>query len=128
MARCSTIKFNQRKICLGDLNKRVILQNRDITPPLYGSVDFDENFTNTATVWAAVKTVSGKTFFDGVNDRAITHEIYIRYDATVTAETWIEYNNKRIDILNVENLEENDEYLKLICNERGANTIEATKI
>jgi SPP1 family predicted phage head-tail adaptor len=128
MAKCKIIRTNKRKICLGDLDKRIILQNRNIAAPVYGSVNFDENFTTIATVWAGINTVGGKTFFDGVSDRVITHEIFIRYDATVTASTWIEFENRRIDILNVEDWEERHEYMKLICNERGANTLEATKI
>ncbi len=128
MAKCVRIRRKKRKVCIGDLTDEIILQNRNITPPPFGSADFDESFTTIATVFAAINTVSGKTFFDGVNsDINITHEIYIMFDATVTAETWIEFKNRRIDILRVENLEERDEWLKLICTERGPNTLNATK-
>lgn len=128
MSKCTRIHRKKRKLCIGDLKDEIILQNRAITAPVFGSSDFDETFTNIVTVWALINTVSGKTFFDGVNtDINITHEIYIVYDATVTAETWVELKSRRIDILRVENLEERDEYLKLICTDRGLNTINATK-
>lgn len=128
MAICSKIRRKKRQVCVGDLNTEIILQDRAITEPLFGDPDFDENFTDTATVWAAVNTVDGKTFFDGVStDTNITHEIFIRYDATVTAETWIELGGQRIDILRVQNLEERNQFMKLICSDRGATSAEASK-
>lgn len=128
MAKCVKIRRKTRKICIGDLNKEIKIQDRAIAEPLFNTVDFDETFTDNATVWASVNTVSGKTFFDGVNsDVNITHEIFIRYDVTVTTESWVELSGRRIDILKVEDLEERNEFMRLICTERGANTFEATK-
>jgi SPP1 family predicted phage head-tail adaptor len=125
---CKSIKRNMRRVCVGDLNKLITLQARAISPPSFSSTDFDETFTNGDDVWAAVNTVAGKTFFDGVNtDITITHEIFIRFDASVTSETWIEMDDRRIDILDTENLDERDEWLKLICTERGPDNVEATK-
>ena len=110
------------------MSTEIILQNRVLTEPVFGSVDFDEVFTASATVWATVNTVSGKTFFDGVNtDINITHEIFIRYDSTVTAETWVELNGNRLDILRVEDFDGRNEYMKLICVDRGSISKNATK-
>lgn len=129
MSKCTKIRRKSRKVCVGDLNTEIKLQGRAITPPVAGSTDFDETFTDNSTVWAAVNTVSGKTFFDGVStDINITHEIYIRYDVTVTAQTWVELNSRRIDILAVENLDERSQFMKLICTDRGSNTLNATKV
>ena len=128
MPRCTKIRRKKRKICIGDLDTEIILQNRVLTEPLFDSVDFDETFSATATVLAMVNTVSGKTFFDGVNtDINITHKIGIRFDATVTAETWIELNGNRLDILQTENLEGRGEWLILTCVDRGSTTKNATK-
>ncbi len=128
MPRCIKIRRKKRKICIGDLDTEIILQNRVLTEPLFDSVDFDETFNPVATVLAMVNTVSGKTFFDGVNtDVNITHEIGIRFDATVTTETWIELNGNRIDILDVNNLEERGEWMLLTCVDRGSTSKNATK-
>lgn len=98
----------------------ITLQNRDITPPIFGSPDFTETFTDSATVWSLIETVTGKTFFDDVDTAVnVTHHIYIRYDETVTAETWILYDGRRIDILNVESLDERNLFMLLVCNETG---------
>ena len=66
-----------------------------------------------------MKTVAGKVFFDGVNvDVAVSHEILVRYDPSVTSETWILLKDgRRLDVVNVEDLEGRHEYLRLLCNE-----------
>jgi len=129
MPKCVKIRRKKRQICVGDLDTEIILENRNIAPPLFGSSNFDENFTPNATVWAMVSTVSGKTFFDDVNTAiSITHEIGIRFDATVTAETWIRLGSRRIDILDVNDLDERGEFMLLTCTDRGADTKDASKI
>ena len=102
-------------------NKTVILQNRAIAPPLFGSTNFDETFSgDTDPLPAIVKTPRGKTFFDGVGtDVNITHEITIAFVEGVTAETWVLFKSRRIDILAVENCCEDDTVLILTCNDRG---------
>lgn len=105
---------------LARCGKTITIQQRDIEPPLFGSVDFDEEFSNDQEVQAIVKAVRGKTFFDGTNtDVNITHEICIEYLANVTAESWILLNGRRIDILAVTNCCENNDVLILTCTERG---------
>ena len=112
---------------LAHSNKTVILQNRDIEPPLFGSSNFDETFSGDSDpLPAIVKTPRGKTFFDGVGtDVNITHEIVIAFIEGVSAETWVLFKGRRIDILEVENCCEDDEVLILTCTDRG--TGEAAK-
>lgn len=105
---------------LAKCGQPITLQNRDIQAPVFGTPDFDEEFSDIDTVQAIVKTKSGKTFFDGVaTERLITHEICIEYVAGVTAETWVEFKGRRIDVLQVTNCCEKDEVLILTCSERG---------
>lgn len=128
MPKNQKIQRKKRQFCLGDMDEQILLQDRGIGEPFFGSVDFTEDFTNNDKVWAAIKTVSGKTFFDGVNTETnITHEFWTRYDVNVSSETWIEFESRRFDILDAQDLEERHEFMILICAERGAKTIEATK-
>lgn len=128
MPRCQKIRRKKRQVCIGDLDTEIVLQDRQITEPLFGSPDFGEAFTATATVWAAVNTVSGKTYFDGVStDINITHEILIRYDASVTTETWVSLGGRRIDILHAEDLDERGQFMKLLCSDSGVNSAAASK-
>jgi SPP1 family predicted phage head-tail adaptor len=106
---------------LAKCGKTITLQNRDIVAPLFGDTNFEEQFSGDQDVQAIIKTVSGKTHFDGVSTETnITHEIRIEYVAGVTAETWILFNSRRIDILAVENCCEENRILILTCSERGA--------
>lgn len=101
---------------------------RSIEEPLSGSVDFDEAFDGRGA-WASVKSVAGKTFFNAANvDVSLTHEIMIRFDPAVSAETWLQLEDgSRVKIVDVENLEERREWQRLRCTERGSKTIEASK-
>ncbi len=108
------------KRALRGCKNNITLQDRNIVAPKHGSVDFDEKFKDKFTVRAIVKTVSGKTYFDGVNpERAITHEIRIEYVEGVTDQTWIFLKGRRLDILSFENCCELDEVLIFQCNDRG---------
>lgn len=121
----SRVGNRRRKVCVGDLNQRITLQDRDIVPPIFGDADFTEDFTEDNDCWAAIQTVHGKTFFDGVNQRDVnlTHEIFIRYDATVTAETWILYDSRRFDIVSVEDLDEQHTFMRLMCVDKGTSQV-----
>lgn len=133
MSDCRSIRKKKRKVCVGDMKDPITLQNRDITPPLFNTVDFDEDFQPVDVlvpqVLSLVETVTGVTFFDGVNtETPVTHIIYIPYQEAVTAETWILFESRRIDILHVEDLDVRHEFMKLTCTERGLSNREATKI
>lgn len=105
---------------LAKCGKTITLQNRDIAPPEFGTPDFDEAFTNTVNVRAILSTKRGKVLFDGVStDDRVTHKICIEYLSGVTSETWILFNSRRFDILDVENCGEQDICLAMLCNERG---------
>lgn len=127
MPICTPIHKKRRNICIGDMEDEITLEDRAITPPDFDSTDFDETFTTNATVWALIQTVEGKTFFDGVStEENITHWIYINFDVTVTAETWILLSDsRRLDIIRVEDLDERNDFMLLHCTDRGA--VEASK-
>lgn len=120
MPKCEFIKRPHRKVCLGDLDTMIKLQSRDIVSPVFDDVDFDEDFQDIAEVWAKVDTNIGNAVFDGVDtDINITHEITIRFDPTVTSETWIEIGARKLDIVLTENFESRDEWLLMFCTDRG---------
>lgn len=129
MAKCIRVRVKKRELCIGDLDTLITIQNRDITPPVFNNVDFGENFSGDLEVWSGIETVSGKTYFDGVNtETPITHKVYMEYDSTITSESWILLeNNTRLDILRVNDLDEQHEWLELVCVDRGLATNEASK-
>lgn len=126
MSECERIRIPHRKICVGDLRRRISIQNRVLGAPKTG-VDIRHTFQELRKPWAAVRTVNGKNIFAGVNlDRVPTHIFYIRYYEGLTAEDWIVYKNERYDILEVENINERDEYYAVYCNNRGDQAKRAT--
>jgi len=105
---------------LAKCGTEVTLQNRAIVPPDFDAIDFDQSFSDDATVQAIINTQRGTTLFDGVaTDTPVTHKICIEYIPGVTAETWILFGSRRFDILDVENCGEQDKCLVLRCTERG---------
>ena len=119
MAACEKIRFIERKLCAGDLRNIITLQNRSITAPNSG-VDFGESFSGDIDVWAACETKNGVSIFDETNvEKVVTHVFGIRYDSGITAETWILFEGRRLDIFNVEDLDERHEWMILTCGERG---------
>jgi len=120
MPSCVSIRKKKRKVCTGDMKDLITLQNRAIQGITTSDVDFTENFTEAAVVWSMIETVQGVTVFDTSNTEiVITHKFYVRYDPTVTSETWIEFDNRKFDIVTVTNLDERKDYLLLQCRERG---------
>jgi SPP1 family predicted phage head-tail adaptor len=120
MPRCVKIRRPKREVCIGDLRDKVVIQTRAITAPIANSVDLGETFSGDQTVWAMIKTKNGVQVFDGTNIVGVaTHEIYIRFITGVTFQSWLTFKSKKYDILDVQNLEERDEFYLLRCSLRG---------
>lgn len=126
-----TLRRVHRKLCIGDLREVVKLQTRSMEAPIFSETDFTEKFSGTIEAWAKVVTTSGRSVFVETNtDESISHAISIRYDARVSAETWVELcddEGTRLDIVDVENLEERNEFLILLCTERGPKSKKASE-
>lgn len=123
MPDCVYINGKKRKLCIGALRNKIKVYDRNIQEPVDGSVDFTENFTNETTKYAYIETTRGVDIFNGVELIGnASHLFYIRYDSSVTSQSWIEYNEKYFDILQAENIDERNEWLILRCRERGDKT------
>ena len=123
MPKCVKIRRKKRQVCIGDMRDSVVIQTRAITVPGANSVDFTETFSGDQTVWAMIETKTGTQIFDGTNIVGVaTHEIYIRFIAGVTFQKWLRFKNIIYDILDVQNLEERDEFYLLRCSLRGDET------
>lgn len=120
MADCVAKVQKSKTVCIGSLNKKIIVQTRSIAPPMGGSVDYTLDFIDYKTVWALVETKQGSTTFDETNTEKVwSHDFYIRYIPNVTFENWVTYNSKYYDIISVENLNMDDRFYRLKCNIRG---------
>jgi SPP1 family predicted phage head-tail adaptor len=114
----------KRRVCIGDLDSLVQLRSRAIQEPVFGSAEPSEDFGEPGTAWAMIKTTRGKTAFNTASQEvALTHEVFIRFDARVSSETWVELDDGRLlDIVRVQDLDERHEFQLLECAERGPRT------
>lgn len=109
------------KYRVGDLKWWITLRDRALKGVVSGE-SFTEEFTDKPLdVQAKIETLTGKTVFDGSGiERAVSHRFVIRYDEAVTNQTWIEFKAKNFNIVTFENVDEEDEWLVLLVEERGA--------
>lgn len=121
------LKLRRRKLCIGDLDRQVILSDREITEPSFGESDFGEEFPAPRAIFAKVQTLTGRTLWNGVDtDVVLTHEVSIWYDSSVTAETWVKLDDgTRLKVEAVDDLDSRHEFMVLACRARG--TEEASK-
>ena len=122
MPKCEKIQIKKRQACIGDLIHEITLYDRVITTDNNGDVDYALTFENSVFSWAAVSTLSkGQDIFNGANLLGVaTHIFYIQHIDGLTAEKWIQFDNRNFDILSIENLDERKDYMALYCNERGS--------
>ena len=123
---CGFIRKKKKGICIGDLDKRITIQVRYLTPPEDSGVDYSQKSLDYKTVWASLETTRGEQLFDGVNiNNAFTHIFYIRYICNVSFENWVEYCGNKYDIIDTEDYDEKNEFIALRCTKRGAKTSNA---
>ncbi|KKN52110.1 hypothetical protein LCGC14_0615840 [marine sediment metagenome] len=124
------INSPRRKVSIGDLKTIVSLRYRELAEPSFGDVDIDEAFSDHIDVWAKVVSRSGTEMFGGVtSDIPITHTVYIRYESAVNTTMWVELGDGTLlDILDTEDLDEENEFLKLVCSKRGSRENVAARI
>lgn len=89
------------------------------------TVDMTENFTDDKTVWAGLKTSKGREMFYASNAQdAVSHIFYFRWFSGLETQDWIEYKDENYDILEIDNLDERDEWYACYCNPRGSKSLE----
>ena len=94
-----------------NLNKRIVLERRGTTQGTTGQVL--ENWAAFASVWASVKPIAGREYFNASGERAeISHEIRIRHGVTVKPKDRAKLDGRIFDIRSV--LNENEQNRTLI--------------
>ena len=127
MTICKRINITKKKVCIGDLKRRIKVQIRTIVPP--DEIDYSQQITDLKEVWAAIQTSKGSEIFDGTNVIGVaTHFFYIRKIDNVTFENFVEYNNEKYRILDAQNLDEDDLFLVLRCTKRGDKTKNSNRL
>ncbi len=128
MSECKNIRKKHRKICAGDLVDFGTISSRDIKAPTSGDVDFSEEFiVKEQDAFMLIETKRGESLFDEVGvEQDVTHHVYVRYMVGLTFQDWIDVEDQRYDIIDVEDLDNRHEFQLCRCTNRGLNTKEAT--
>jgi SPP1 family predicted phage head-tail adaptor len=97
-------------------DKKVQIQRQGSTQDAAGQLS--DMWTTQATVWASIKPVSGREYFNASGERAeVTHTIGILYGPTVAPRDRIVYGSRMFDIKSVINVDERNRELLLMCTE-----------
>ena len=124
MSECERIHVRHKRLCVGDLDRRIYINNRILNTP-GSTIDYSSEMVTPEKVWSAVKTAKGRQMFFTTNeDRAVTHLFYMRYKDGVDSRCWVQYKSEYYDIVDTENVDERDEWLVLYCNVRGSTASE----
>lgn len=123
-------QFERVTLRAGDFRHRITLQTINIEAPSGNGSDYDMDYADLATVWAALRTVSQRQEFDAINtEEQITHRFYIRKnpELTINKTNAILYNSKRYNIVQTEEINEDSKYIRLDCNLKGDSSKDGSK-
>lgn len=106
-------------ICIGELNKRLVIEDLATTPD--GAGGSDVSWIEFASVWAKVRPRYGseKLFADAITSTT-THIITIRYLTGLRPRMRFVEGGREFDILSIVNVDEADKWLSCLCRERPA--------
>ena len=124
--KCRSIQKNINKVCVGDFNKRIKIQTSSIKANNSPSAVSEVAFQTLANVWALIKTAPNREFIDGVNiENGLNTDFYVRYSPSINYEEqlWIEYDNNRFKIKNIENIDAENKIIRIRCIEKGDKSI-----
>ncbi len=124
MPKCKNISKSRSKLCIGSLRTSIIIYDRDQKAPSNGE-SHSEEYSNPRSVRAQIETKGkGIDVFDGVSQDFITvsHVITMRFMSNLTSENWLQFGGLNYDILKVENMDEENRYLRLYCALAGSVT------
>ena len=97
---------------IGDLNKRITIQQASITPNTNG---FEvETWTDFKTVWANVSNLFGREYYAAKEVKAeTTVKFTIRYISGLTTDMRIAFNGKTYNITFIDNIKYSNSYIQI---------------
>jgi SPP1 family predicted phage head-tail adaptor len=101
-----------------NLDKLIRIERRGQAQDTAGEVK--DTWLDSGDAWASIRPVSGREYFNASGKRAeVSHEIILRYGATVAPRDRILYRKRIFDVVSVFNVDERDRYLKLMSIEHA---------
>lgn len=126
MATCEKIRAKRRKICVGDLTRRVQIYRRSLQPVTQSSDgQVSQGYELVAEPYAMIESRNAITTFDGITISDIeAYRIYVRFDSRIkySDDLYVRLNGENIQIRAVENLDARNEFVALVCVNQGDET------
>ena len=118
---CNRISKKPSLICVGEMDKYVTLIKRKIDPD---DVSYTMDLSDTVDMWARVDTKAGIETFDGVNTNRgpSTDTIYIYNIVDIEEGYLFKIGDRYTRIINIENINREDIFLRVTCVETGTTT------
>lgn len=80
--------------------------------------DDDSNWTDVATVWAAIDPISGREFYAAEQSQSeVSHKVRCRYRVGLDTAMRIVYGRRKFKIISIIDWEERYESLLIMCKE-----------
>lgn len=106
-----------KKITIGDLRQRLALERPIRTSD--GGGGADENWSLVATVWAAMKPLTGTERLEAESQAGtVSHEIWMRHRDNVTPEMRFRLGTRLFDVRSVMDVDEKGQFLRCLAEER----------
>lgn len=101
------------------MNLQIDIQQKTQTADSFGQmIDSWSNVVGLTALWCSVKTTGGAEFYAAQKINAETSMLFkLRYIPGITNLMRVVYNSKNYEIINVNNVDEANEFLLLSCKE-----------
>lgn len=132
---CSKTQIKKRSFCVGRFDKYISILRRVQTYKGFNQPDYTEKFESVLWIWAALETSTGFRSFNNVGTNrtdlqtSLAHTFYIRYtpECVISSEDFIDLDCILYKVVGVENVEEQNRFLKISAIKKGPNTLDANK-
>lgn len=127
---CKTIRPNISKVCIADLRNKIKVQFSSSKANNSPNSNAGTSFKNILEVWALIKTNPASEFINGINVvNGVNTDFYIRYTSSIdfSKQIWVEFENSRFKIAEVENIDRRNEFVRLRAIERGNKSLGAAQ-
>ncbi len=104
----------------GSLREKITIQEQDNAPDSYGQAikNNDALWTDVATVWAGVNTLTGKEYLLGPRKEATaTHKVFIRWLTGVTPRMRVLWGTRKLNIDYIQEDRQHARMMILMCTE-----------
>lgn len=126
MPACERVRRRKKKICVGDLDTKIIIKRRTSGAQGFSATN---QFAIHSEPFALWETVRGIAVFDEANTQTTATEmVIIRYDAAVTKEFFVELDSINYRILSAENIDKRDEWTELLLTSRGDKSLPVNNV